>query len=1004
MTGLGPIGNANHKKPQRGTFLFVVLRILRSTLEPRPLLCALLFASTLPAQTDPSLHWRTLKTPHFQVSFSPGLEETARRAAGSAERAYDALSKELHPPRGPISIVVADNFDVSNGYATPTPSNRIVIFARPTIDAGALRFVDDWVDLVVVHELTHIFHLDRSRGLLGFGQKIFGRNPFLFPHAYTPSWLAEGIAVYYESKLTGAGRLYGTDFDAIIRAHELGGRPPKLNALSGSSPIYPLGSIAYTYGSPLVEQMMAKGRPDGMRAFIDGYAAWLIPFMLNTNSERAFGISFDSAYRVWTDSVHREAQRVERRMRPANSIVSDGWFASRPRWLNDSTIYWASADAKSVPSLKQVSATGGPVKVLSDLNSTDVNEILPNGVRVFAQDEYVDPYTQRSDLFLKQSGSVRRLTHGARLTHPDARLCEDSPGSSDICIVAVQVSAGAAGLVHVRVYGDKVDIRTLTPPSADELLTDPRWSHDGKRIAVARWSRGGMARIDVLDEGGKVVLQSLGASRSVTTSPSWGLGDTTIYFTSDRSGRSAIYRASVASGTVVRVADAPTGLYENEVSPDGKRLATFQLWADGYDLTVVDANPARPTPVAADAGLGTSRGTPIARSDVAAGSYSAWRSVLPTYWIPAIEEGARGGYEYGFSTGGSDVIGRHNWGFRGLVDTESGEPNWNANYSFAGLGVPVAHLGASEFWDHFTLGDSTGKPIGDLNRRRIFGDAALTFSRPRVRSAVAFSVGGSYEWRNDETEPASLINQLDPAFRRTRTYPSYFASASFANARHPSLALGPQDGISLGATVRQRWRSGAADATRATSLSGALQAYRSFDFGGRARHLLAARFAAATTDVTSSTDFSAGGNSGGVIQVAPGVTFGEGRRSYFVRGFEGGAQHGSRAMGASAEYRFPIAFPARGLWKFPLFFQRVSGVVFTDAATAWCPEKSSTSPICARVTPMTWMSSAGAELHLDMAMQYDATYRFRAGFAVPTAGRSYTSSTGTIYIAVGLPF
>ena len=65
----------------------------------------LLLAHALGAQTDPSLHWRTIVTPHFQVSFSPGLEETARRAAGSAERAYANLSKELAEPRVPISKI-----------------------------------------------------------------------------------------------------------------------------------------------------------------------------------------------------------------------------------------------------------------------------------------------------------------------------------------------------------------------------------------------------------------------------------------------------------------------------------------------------------------------------------------------------------------------------------------------------------------------------------------------------------------------------------------------------------------------------------------------------------------------------------------------------------------------------------------------------------------------------------------------------------------------------------
>ena len=55
------------------------------------------FAVASGAQVSPDAHWRTLRTPHFRVTFSDGLEATARRAAGSAERAYEGLAKELAP-------------------------------------------------------------------------------------------------------------------------------------------------------------------------------------------------------------------------------------------------------------------------------------------------------------------------------------------------------------------------------------------------------------------------------------------------------------------------------------------------------------------------------------------------------------------------------------------------------------------------------------------------------------------------------------------------------------------------------------------------------------------------------------------------------------------------------------------------------------------------------------------------------------------------------------------
>src|SRR5688572_25252778 len=165
---------------------------------PRLLTGALIFAllatraPSVGAQVSPDIPWRTIRTEHFQVHYSPGLEENARRAAFNAERAYGQLSAELVPPRGPLDLVIADNVDFTNGYATPFPTNRIVIYTHPPVSASSLRFYDEWSALVITHELVHIFQLDRAKGWWGFAQRIFGRSPPLMPNAYTPSWVTEG--------------------------------------------------------------------------------------------------------------------------------------------------------------------------------------------------------------------------------------------------------------------------------------------------------------------------------------------------------------------------------------------------------------------------------------------------------------------------------------------------------------------------------------------------------------------------------------------------------------------------------------------------------------------------------------------------------------------------------------------------------------------------------------------------------------------------------------------
>jgi hypothetical protein len=111
------------------------------------------------------------------------------------------------------------------------------------------------------------------------------------------------------------------------------------------------------------------------------------------------------------------------------------------------------------------------------------------------------------------------------------------------------------------------------------------------------------------------------------------------------------------------------------------------------------------------------------------------------------------------------------------------------------------------------------------------------------------------------------------------------------------------------------------------------------------------------------------------------------------------------ALDGNLEYRAPISLPAAGLKMLPVFLQRVSGVLFADGATAWCPIGITGSAVCPNYVPMNFMASVGAELHMDAAYEYDVPYNFRVGVATPVAGRRYFGSGNVaVYFALGLAF
>ena len=73
----------------------------------------------------------------------------------------------------------------------------------PTENTG-LSFYDDWLRLLVIHELAHICDIDQTWGVTRFLRWIFGK--YISMNGFTPQFLSEGYAVFAETVLTKTGR------------------------------------------------------------------------------------------------------------------------------------------------------------------------------------------------------------------------------------------------------------------------------------------------------------------------------------------------------------------------------------------------------------------------------------------------------------------------------------------------------------------------------------------------------------------------------------------------------------------------------------------------------------------------------------------------------------------------------------------------------------------------------------------------------------------------------
>jgi hypothetical protein len=1000
------------------------------------------------AQVDPRGPVRTIPTAHFRVHFRAdsgnASEAIARDAAGLAERAYRQLAREFAPPAGPIDLLLADNVDFSNGFAQVFPTNRIVVYAVPPIEAIELRSYTDWLQLVITHELTHIFHLDRARGIWALGRAILGRNPVLFPNALTPSWVKEGLAIQYESKFTGMGRVYAAESQAAGRAAAAAGALPPMSQWSAATSRYPRGGTAYAYGALLMTEARRVGGDSGMRRFVDATASYPIPFLLNRAAHIGFGRSFTSLWSDVSNSLSVQAVAAsDSSFNAAWRVLSPrGWYAAAPRWLGRDSVIWSASNGREVAGL-YVASTNAVTNAVADRNSesdaaaTGVvpvrvarrNSLAANAPAggdsvVFAQDELPDPYRVYSDLYVGRGTRERRLTHNARVTSPDVR--------GDGAIVAVQLHAQVTRLVRVSASGQVTAFAQLPGASS---WAEPRWSPQGNRLAAVQLLPSGEQRVVVLDTTG-AVQQIVAGGWSVFASPSFTPDGARLVWASDRSRVMQIETARLADASSlpdtlrwrtarsdVRVAARfRTGAYEPSVSPDGSRVVALLYAVDGYHVAVAPLDTAGSMAITANtantANTVALRDPPtnavtsvdlVVPSLAPSRTYRALPQLLPSYWLPIVGRGRLDHSTFGAASSGEDILGRHFWSADVEVNPALHEVNASGVYQYAGLGVPTLSLAASQSWDAtFAVADAQRTVLGTIGRRRRLLSAAATFARPRFRTSLSGTFGAQYELRDFNATVDSLLGAPSALLRRGTRYPEVFAGGSFSTLRRSATAIAYEEGVTLSGTTSYRWREDVPSNGSWRSLVTG-RVYVPLDLPGYARHVLSLRAAAGWTDTHTATEFNVGGVSGVASALLPGVSVGDPSRAFPVRGVAAGVQRGIRALSTTAEYRLPLTMFRRAPSPAALFFDRLSLTLFTDAGRAWCPAafaaQDASVGLCERPgTRDGWIGAAGAEVVLDAAVQYDVPYRLRVGGGVPFVAPAGVGRRGSVYVSLGSYF
>lgn len=897
---------------------------------------SLLLSTRARAQIDPSAGWRTIHTPHFRIHFRPEVRAAALEEAREAERAYALLAAELPRPRGIVDVTLADDADYANGFASPIPSNRITIYLTPPATDVELQDYDHWLRVETTHELTHIFHLDQARSFWRALQGVFGRVPGLFPNAYQPTWVVEGLATYYESRLTNGGRVNGT-FHTQVLASEAAAHTPRSpwNALLFTP--WPDGVASYAYGSRFFRFLQDSLGDSVIPRFARATAGQLIPFRVGRQLARvAPGLALEETW-------GRATRPVPLRIEPAHSTLVDRglWSEPVPRVSPDGArVAYLWDDGKGARRIRIV-RTSDWRELRSHRVNAQVSYTWLGDTLVVSQLDFTSRWRVQSDLYRwRPDGRWERTTRGARLQEPRA-------GGGRLAAIAL-----SGGGNHPALLGAD----TL----ADEGATwgDVVPSPDGHSIAAARNAAGHWALVrwpaDFPER-----MEVLFATGGVVADPVWTpAGD--LLFVSDPTGYPQVYRWCEC-GTPVALTAEPLGARAPAPLADGTLLyATFA--SSGWELRRAAPDSSLP-PHAVPLPLPFDSAPPVPLRET---DYSAWPSLRPHFWIPVwLDRGPTGRFA-GAATGGTDAVGRYAYA-AGLA--VAGSPLLAAGLFDAVshvLGNPSLDVSLSSDWSF--VGRTGTSVLSERDQ-----DAALgaTFATTRWRMAASLRVAAEYEGTRFSVSPtAPPTTSCSGCANQDLVGGSATLGLGYGIDGH--LAVSPEDGFQWFGVYRRREEQGT---TRwSNELRSQVALYlRVPGVGGFAHHVLALRVSGGTLTGPLPKVFSAGGLSAGAFGVGFGQSVGE-TREFPVRGYAGAELSGRRAATASVEYRMPLALIGQLLGHLPFGADKLSLTLFGDAGDAW------NAGVAPRVTRLR---SVGAELVGDLTYNYDSPLRLRLGAAMP---------------------
>lgn len=675
---------------------------------------SLITPSSLWSAVDPHIEWKTLSTPHFEIVFDAKHYETAKKYALRLEFNHSLLKTYYQEWPEKTVVVLNDNTDLANGYATPIPYFHIVLYPVLPSSHDTISEYSDWPQELTLHEYTHILNFTPAHGIMGFLRS--GLGSIIVPTILLPRWWHEGVAVEMETRFSTHGRLRSIYQDATLRAlvkAEQLQRYSIADINESDLDTWPRGGRPYLFGSILLSEIQSQKGKTINNILLQRYSR-RVPYFNDAPTEeetdRSFEEWFQEAKHSLTQNVQSQLTKIREEPPSEMLLLSADYqeshspqfspdgryftFVARNKWGKSSIQIFDRKEENRIFDIKKDSIS----EFLSiDNKSTEekkdapppgnINRItwLPNSTGfIFDQVRFVNSYSNYSDLFYYDLANkkTKRLTTGLRLREP-------SLSPDGIQIAAVQLWQSNTQLVTVSFDGSKLEI-IYTPPAfhkiANPFFTDSQTLYFTERTLQ-----------------GEILLQKINlATKELTPVNLTGIKQINalnaeaggVSFIARENGMQNLYWSDNLFQSQRRLTHTETAVFDGSIDPRTKTVYTTVMTDSGPQVasspwpTVELKTPPplvtplfqsrygeNPQELPSDATLEKEFGSLLSEPE----PYSSLNYLRPRYWLPFIYSN-ESGYGFQISTSAFDPLDKHNYGLDLNYDSYTQETKGTFSY------------------------------------------------------------------------------------------------------------------------------------------------------------------------------------------------------------------------------------------------------------------------------------------------------------------------------------